>query len=164
MSVSLLVGLLTYLNLANIGCSLVLDDISFWTFWRLSWDISGLFPIFFKFPVCLSVCQLAYFLAEIIPIYGHLLFWWVIFWTFLVQIPEMLVHYFQIILNFLYVCQSVSLITSFLKLDKYKYISSSGWDIFLNFLETLLRCWYTSSKLFWISCMSVSLFYGWLLS
>ena len=65
MSVSLLVGVLTYLNLANIGSSLVLDDISFWTFWNLSVDISGLFPNNFKFPVCLPVCYLAHFLTEI---------------------------------------------------------------------------------------------------
>ena len=37
----------------------------------------------------------------------------------------MLVHYFQIILNFLCVCQSVCLLTSLLKLDKYRDISSS---------------------------------------
>merc|ERR1712081_108394 len=40
---------------------------------------------------------------------------------------------FQIVLNFLYVCQSVSWLTSLLKLDKSRDISSSGWDIFLNF-------------------------------
>ena len=35
----------------------------------------------------------------------------------------MFVHLFQIILNFTYVCQSVSWLTSLLKLDKYKDIS-----------------------------------------
>ena len=45
----------------------------------------------------------------------------------------MLVHYFQIILNFLYVCQSVSWLTSLLKLDKYRDISIFGWNIFLKF-------------------------------
>ena len=48
-------------------------------------------------------------------------------------IPGIRVHYFQIILNFLYVCKSVSWLTSLLKLDKYKDISSSGSDIFLQF-------------------------------
>ena len=45
----------------------------------------------------------------------------------------MLVHLFQIILNFLCVCQSVSWLTSLLKLDKCRDTSSSGWDIFLKF-------------------------------
>ena len=46
----------------------------------------------------------------------------------------MFVHLFQINLNFLYVCQSVSWLTSLRKLDKYRDISSSGSDIFLKFL------------------------------
>ena len=49
------------------------------------------------------------------------------------EIFVILVHNFQIILNFLYGCQSVSWLTSLLKLDKYRDISSSGWDIFLKF-------------------------------
>ena len=58
---------------------------------------------------------------------------WDIFLNFFGDISGMLVHYFQIILNFLYVCQSVSWLTHLLKLDKYRDISSSAWDIFLNF-------------------------------
>ena len=50
----------------------------------------------------------------------------------------MLVHYFQIILNFLYVCQSVSWLTHLLKLDKYRDISSSAGDIFLNSFGDIL--------------------------
>ena len=34
-------------------------------FWRHSWDVGTLFPNNFEFLVCLSVCQLAYFLTEI---------------------------------------------------------------------------------------------------
>ena len=45
----------------------------------------------------------------------------------------MFLHLFQIVVNFLYVCQSVSWLTSLLKLDKYRDISSSGRDIFLKF-------------------------------
>ena len=56
-----------------------------------------------------------------------------IFLKYFGDIPGMLVHYFQIILNFLYVSQSDSWLTSLLKLDKYRDISSSRWDIFLNF-------------------------------
>ena len=46
----------------------------------------------------------------------------------------MLAHYFQINLNFLHVCQSVSLLTSLLKLEKCRDISSSGEDICLKFV------------------------------
>ena len=45
----------------------------------------------------------------------------------------MFLHLFQIILNFMYVCQSVSWLTSLLKLYKYRDISSSERDIFLKF-------------------------------
>ena len=58
---------------------------------------------------------------------------WNIFLNFLGDIPEIFVHYFGIVTSFLYVFQSVSWLTSLLKLDKYKDISSSGWDIFLKF-------------------------------
>ena len=43
-------------------------------FLRNSQDISGLFPSHSEFLVCLSVCQLAYFLTEIRPIWGYLQF------------------------------------------------------------------------------------------
>ena len=69
----------------------------------------------------------------------------------------MFLHEFQILLNFLYVCRSVSWFTSLLKLDKYRDISSSGWDFFLNFLEAFLECLYNRSKPSWFSCMSVGL-------
>ena len=57
----------------------------------------------------------------------------------------------------MYVCQSFSWLTSFLKLGLYWDISSSGWDIFLIFMDTFLGCWHICYKWFWISCMSVSL-------
>ena len=68
MSVSPLVGLLPYWNKATIGISPVLDDISFWIFWRYSWDGFTLFPNNHKFCVWLSVPYLAYFLTEVRPI------------------------------------------------------------------------------------------------
>ena len=58
---------------------------------------------------------------------------WDIFLKFFGDISGMLVHYFQIILNFLYVSQSVYLLASILKLDKCRDIYSSRWDIFLKF-------------------------------
>ena len=60
-------------------------------------------------------------------------------------------------MNFLYVCQSVSWLTSLLKLSYYGDISSSEWDIFLKFLETFPGYFWTISKIFCIFCMSVSL-------
>ena len=45
----------------------------------------------------------------------------------------MLVHYFQSILNFLYVCQAISWLISLLNLDKYRDLFSFGGDIFLIF-------------------------------
>ena len=62
-----------------------------------------------------------------------------IFLTFFGRIPGMFVHLFQIILNFMYVCQSVSWLTSLLKLSKYRDISSSGRDIFLKILGDIPR-------------------------
>ena len=59
---------------------------------------------------------------------------WDIFLKFLEDNPGLLVHNFQIILNFLYFCQSVSWLTSLLKSDKCRDIGCSGWDIFLKFL------------------------------
>ena len=44
-------------------------------FLRHSWDVCTLIPINFEFLVCLSVCQLAYFLTEIIQIQRYLHFW-----------------------------------------------------------------------------------------
>ena len=58
---------------------------------------------------------------------------WDIFLKSFGVIPILFLHQFQIILNFLYVCQSVCWLTSLLKLDKYRDISYSGWDILLNF-------------------------------
>ena len=78
------------------------------------------------------------------------------------NIAGMVAYKFQIIQNFLHVCQSISWLNSVLKLNKYRDISSSGWDKFLisDFLKTFLGCCYTSSKLFKISCVSASLLVG----
>ena len=70
------------------------------------------------------------------------------------DIPWILVHCFQIIVNFLYVCQSGNWLTSLLILDKYRDISSSGWDNFLKLFETFPGWWYTSSKYMLIFLMS----------
>ena len=76
------------------------------------------------FLVCLSVCQLAHNLNDIRQIQGYLQFWMIYMNQIFGNIPGMLVHQIKIILNFLYVCQSVSWLTSLLKFDKYSDISS----------------------------------------
>ena len=58
---------------------------------------------------------------------------WDIILKFFGDFPGMLVHYFQIILYFFYFCYYISLLTSSLKLEKYRDISGSGSDIFLEF-------------------------------
>ena len=127
-------------------------------FWRYSWDVGTLATNDSEFHVCLSVCLFAYFLTKIRQrhISGS---GWDIFLKFFGDIPGMLVHYFQIILNFMYVCQSVCLLTSSPKLDK--GISPDLDDIsFLNFFETFVGYFWTFSRSFWISCLSVSLLVG----
>ena len=57
---------------------------------------------------------------------------WDIFLKIFGGIPGRFVHLFQLVVNFLYVCQSVSWLTLLLKLHKYRNISSSVWDIFLK--------------------------------
>ena len=89
---------------------------------------------------------------------------WAIFLKFFGDIPRILWHHFHIILNFLYVCQSVSWLTSLLKLDKYRDISSSAWDIFLNFfgdiprmllhhLQIILNFLYVCQSVSWLSSL-----------
>ena len=61
--------------------------------------------------------------------------------------------------NFLYVCQSVSWLTSLLKLDKYKDISSSKWKIFFKLFRDipwiLVHC-FQIIVIFLYVCQSVS--------
>ena len=75
-------------------------------------------------------------------------FGWDIFLKFFEDLPGMMIHYFQMILNFLYVCLSVSWFTSLLKLNKYRVISSSGWDIFLKFCGDIPRMFLHKFKIF----------------
>ena len=66
-------------------------------FWRYSWDVGTLATNDSEFHVCLSVCLFAYFLTKIRQrhISGS---GWDIFLKFFGDIPEMLVHWFQIVL------------------------------------------------------------------
>ena len=92
-----------------------------------------LFQIIMKF---VYVCQSVSWLTSLLKLYKYRdvsCSGWDIFLNLFGDIPEMFVHYSQIIKNFLYVCQSVSWLAFLLKLDKYRDISSSVLDIFLNF-------------------------------
>ena len=137
----------------------VLNDISFWIFWRHTWDVCALVLNNSDLFVYLSVCSLAYFLTEIRPIQQYVNFGWYIPLNFFGDIPGMLLHHFKIILNFLYVCQSVSWLTSLLKLDKYRDISGPEWAIFLKFFGDIPRMLLHHSQIilnFLYGCQSFS--------
>ena len=130
MSVSLLVDLLPYWNLTNIGISQVPDEISFWfilqTFlgcWYTSYILFGIL-------VCLSllVGLFPYWNKTnigISPVVDK-----ISFWIFLETFPG----YFWIIYKSFQISWiSVSLLVGLLKLGLHRYNSISGWDIFLKF-------------------------------
>ena len=98
-------------------------------FWRHSWDVCTQVPNNSEFLVCLSVCQLAYFLTEIRQIQDYLQFWirylsenfWGHSWDVDTLFPKKL--------YFLFVCQFVSWLTALLKLRQ-----------MLDFLQFWMRC------------------------
>ena len=110
--------------------------------WGHSWDVLTLFPNKCKMFVCLSVWLLPYLLIDIKQMKRYLLFWKrylpEIFW----DISWMFAHYFKIITNFLFVCQSVSWLTSLLKLDQNRDISCPGWDVFLKIWDIYGMFWH----------------------
>ena len=76
----------------------------------------------------------------------------------------MLVHLIQIILNFLYACQSLSWLISLLKLHKYRDISSPEWEIFLKFggyisgmlvhyFQIILNSFYVYQSVSWLTSL-----------
>ena len=85
---------------------------------------------------------------------------WDFFLKLFGDIPQMFIHYFQIIMNFLFVYQSVSLLTSLLILDKYRDISGSWLEIFLILKKHSWDFVTLVQIFFWISCKSISLFVG----
>ena len=134
MSVSLLVGLLSYWTYVNIEISPVLDETSFWiflqTFPGYVWTISTLFWIScmsVSWFVCLHPYQnwtnryLYFWIRYLSRIFwgqsSTLVHWFQIFLNFFGDIHDMLVNWFQMILNFLHVCQSGSWYTSLMKSD-----------------------------------------------
>ena len=80
-------------------------------------------PNNFHFLACLLVGLLPYWkyvYIGISPVLDE------IFLKFFGDIPRMFLEYFQIIMNFMYICQSVSCLMSFLKLGLFRDFSSSG--------------------------------------
>ena len=85
--------------------------------------------------------------------------WWYIFLKSSEDIPGMFVDYFWMLTNFLYVCQSVSWLTSLLKLGLYRDISCSRWDIFLKFFRGIPKIFLDFFQIiqnFLYVCQSVS--------
>ena len=85
--------------------------------------------------------------------------WWYIFPKFFGHIPDMFLHLFWILQNFLYVCQSISWLTNLLKLGQYGDISCSDWDIFLNFfgdIPEMFVHFFQIVKNFLNACQSIS--------
>ena len=99
-------------------------------------DIPELFVHFYQIITnFLCVCQSISWIPYLLKLgqYGDIsCSRWDVFHKFLGDIPWMFLHYFQINTNYLYVCQSVSWLTSLLKLDNNKDISRSKWHIFLK--------------------------------
>ena len=82
--------------------------------WRHSQDFDTLFPNNFEFSLCLSVCQLAYFLTEIRSIQGYLKLWMrflsEIFWRFSQDISGLFPNYLNNFVS-LSVCQLAYFLT-----------------------------------------------------
>ena len=100
-------------------------------------DIPRIFVHYFQIiPKFLYVCLSVHWLTSLLKLdkYRDIsCSWWYIFLNFFGGISGIFLHYFQIISNFLYVCQSISWLTSLLKLGQYRDNSCSGGDIFLKF-------------------------------
>ena len=74
----------------------------------------------------------------------------------------MFLHYFKIIKNFLFVCHSVSCLTSLLKFGQFRDISCPGWYIFqrilgdipgvgLHFFQINANCFYVCQSIRWFT-------------
>ena len=112
-----------------------------------------------KFQIILNflyVCQSVSWLTSLLKLYKYLdisISGWNIFLKFFGDIPGMFVHYFWIIQNFLYVCQSVSWLTCLLISDKYRISPVPDEISFWILLDIFLRCFY-KYLLFWMKYLS----------
>ena len=106
-------------------------------FLKLSGGIPGMFVHFFQIITnFLFVCQSVSWLTSLLS-YAKIRIFPVFYEIFILKIfgdiPGMLLHYFQINANCLYVCKSVSWLTSLQMSNKCRDISCSERDIFLKF-------------------------------
>ena len=140
LSVHRLTSLLKVDKYRDISCSWL------YIFLKFFGGISGIFLHYFQIiSNFLYVCQSISWLTSLLKLgqyRDNSCSGWDIFLKFYGHIPDMFVHLFWNLQNFLYVCQSISLLTNLLKLGQYGDISCSGWDIFLKFLGDI-------SGIFW---------------
>ena len=98
-------------------------------------DIPGMFIHYFQiFENFLFPCESASWLTSLLKLYLYRNIsctGWDIFLNILEDIPGVLVHYFHIITNFFYVCQSISLV-----LSNFGSLRFSFWDLW--------SCWYNN--------------------
>ena len=120
-------------------------------FWTLSWNVCILNPNNSEFLIWLSFCQLAYFLNEIMSIQGYLQLWIKYISEFFGYIPRIFLDYFQIILYFLYICQSVCQSLYFFQL-----VISGGQLLRPLVLFDYSSCMYLWKKL--LDCISLKWF------
>ena len=86
-------------------------------FWGHSWDVGSLVPNNTEIVVCLSVCQLAYFLTEIRQIKGYLQFWMKylseIFWRHFWYVGRPIPNNSEILATFCHFCHFCHLLPLF---------------------------------------------------
>ena len=131
---------------------------------EMFWSIPGMFLHDFQIVTnFLYVCQSVSWLTSLLKLYKYRdnsSYRWDIFLKFFGYIPGMLAHQFRINLNFLYVWQSLSWLTSLLIQAKIEISPVLDEISFWNLLEILLGYLYTYSKYIWNSCMNGSLLGG----
>ena len=117
------------------GCLQFWMRYLFETFWRHSWDIGTLVPNDCEFLVCLSVCQLAYFLTEIRQIWGYLQFWmrylFETFWRHSLDVGTLVPNNCEFLVC-LSVCQLANFLTEIRQIQGYvqfwmRYLSETFW-------------------------------------
>ena len=120
-------------------------------------------------PNFLYVCQSVSWLISLLKLYKYMDIFTSGCYIFLKcfgDIPEMFLHFFQMLTNFLYVCQFVSWLTYLLKLGQYMDIFCSGWDIFQTFLGDIpgmflhyfkmnTNCLYVCQSVSWLTYLLI---------
>ena len=108
-------------------------------FWGLSWYVFTINLSHSEFLVCLSVCLLAYFLNEIMSIWGYIQFWMRYHSEFFLRHSwdiSALFPKYSVFLVCLSVCLSVSYISS-----NWSFLGVNFWDLWSCFLSHTLTLW-----------------------